>query len=551
MGKKKNADPIATDPKVAELDEQLAKLAKKIDKADSKKKRKALQAEFDALDAKRTKRLSKLVAEDSPAEGFAEAPAGTDEERKAYVDAVKVLRLNGHPGQPGPDDIDRGNDELVKAYNLVIGKLTGHYLTSDAEKAAADAKLQESDSDIKDRVAQKRKEREAAAVAPDVEHDAKPKKGKKAAEPEAEVVPIEEAKSKKAKKAEGELAESLDEVKESPAAPDDGSLADPEPAQPRDRWDRPLITPIDGGKATGYRRVTTFIDVLDDKTALTNWGRRIVVAGVAAIEQKIEGEDNLEGLEEVGTVSVIERVKEANRDLAKTAQKADKALAKGKIDVDDHAVIHDEAEKAHKDALDALVQEAFRAGDGFTKAETGTRIHKLTEIWDTEGTKGLEALGDVTKSEYRDLEAYAAACAELNVEVQAVEQFVVVDELKIGGTLDRRIRYDSPKLGRRITAIGDVKTGRVDYGGGKMTRQLAAYAKGKGYDWRTNERTTFRTNQEVGLIFHLPAGSGTCTVYEIDLKKGAEGLRLCAQVYAHRDETKTPKVFEKVAEAKA
>ena len=85
-----------------------------------------------------------------------------------------------------------------------------------------------------------------------------------------------------------------------------------------------------------------------------------------------------------------------------------------------------------------------------------------------------------------------------------------------------------------------------------MTRQLAAYAQGKGYDHtKPDERVTFRTNREVGLIFHLPAGSGVCTVYEIDLKKGAEGLRLCAQIFAHRSETTTAKMFTAITGPKA
>jgi hypothetical protein len=324
-------------------------------------------------------------------------------------------------------------------------------------------------------------------------------------------------------------------------------FADPEAVQPRDRWGRPLIVPVGGGKPEGYKRTTTFIDVLDDKSNLTDWKTRIVVTGVAAIEQKAKGEGDLVDISEVGAVSVLDRVEAANRDLAKAAKKADKLLKNGVIDEDEYGARHDEAEKQHKSVLKELAAEAFEAGDGFVKAETGTRIHKLTELHDL----GQPMPDDVTSSELRDIAAYAAALKKLNVEILAVEQFVVIDELKVAGTLDRRIRYDSPALGRRITAIGDVKTGRVDFGAGKMTRQLAAYAMGKGYDWtKPEERVTFRTNREYGLIFHLAAGKGVCDVYEIDLKKGAEGLKLCAQVFAHRSETSTSKVFSKIGSSK-
>ena len=327
----------------------------------------------------------------------------------------------------------------------------------------------------------------------------------------------------------------------------------PNAPQPRDRWDRPWVFSPDATaetKARGYRRTTTYIDVLDDKSSLTTWGKRVVLAGVSAIEQKIAGDAALVNVSEVGTVSVLERVSEANRALAKGVKKANRDHAAGKIDADALSAAHDGLEKAHKAALDELVEEAYRAGNGFVKAETGTRLHALSEVADTKGAKAWEILEQewgITDSERRDLEAYQAALGELNVEIKAVEQFVVVDDLEVGGTLDRRITYDSPTLGKRITAIGDLKTGRVDFGAGKMTRQLSIYQKGRGYDWRKpTERVTFRTNPDVGVIFHLAAGSGVCEVYEIDLKKGWEGVQLCAKVYAHRSETTTAKVFTKV-----
>jgi hypothetical protein len=51
---------------------------------------------------------------------------------------------------------------------------------------------------------------------------------------------------------------------------------------PRDRWGRPLIVPIGGGKPVGYTRVSTLAKALDDKTALTKWKQRQVVIGLGA-----------------------------------------------------------------------------------------------------------------------------------------------------------------------------------------------------------------------------------------------------------------------------
>jgi hypothetical protein len=437
---------------------------------------------------------------------------------------------------------------LARQADLEAGGMNPEPAKQWSAKEARDGKLAaetpESDDDIKARVQAKRALR-AAAEAQGATVDP---------EPSASLPGVESAVTTKAAKrsviAEDDPVDAA-EIKADLDGNEGGVasvLADPVEEQPRDRWGRPLIVPAGGGKAVGYKRTTTFIDVLDDKTALKDWANRIVVTGVAAIEQKSKGDETVVDVSEVGSVSVVDRVIEANRQLAKSAKKADKQLKKGEIDEDEHAKAHDDAEKAHKSALRELVNEAFEAGEGFVKAETGTRIHLLTELHDTKQPMP----DDVTESELRDVAAYAAALKEINAEILAVEQFVVIDEFQVGGTLDRRLRYDSPALGRRITAIGDVKTGRVDFGAGKMTRQLAAYAMGKGYDHtKPEERVTFRTNREYGLIFHLPAGSGVCTVYEIDLKKGLEGLRLCAQVFAHRSETTTSKVFTAITGPKA
>ena len=48
---------------------------------------------------------------------------------------------------------------------------------------------------------------------------------------------------------------------------------------PRDRWGRPLITPVDGGDPMPYTRVSTLAKALDDKTALTDWKCRQVAIG--------------------------------------------------------------------------------------------------------------------------------------------------------------------------------------------------------------------------------------------------------------------------------
>lgn len=55
----------------------------------------------------------------------------------------------------------------------------------------------------------------------------------------------------------------------------------PTPTVPRDGWDRPLVIPKQGGKPVPLTRTTTFIDCIEDKTALSDWHKRMTLAGAA------------------------------------------------------------------------------------------------------------------------------------------------------------------------------------------------------------------------------------------------------------------------------
>ena len=55
---------------------------------------------------------------------------------------------------------------------------------------------------------------------------------------------------------------------------------------PRDRWGRPLITPVGGGKPEPYTRVSTLAKTLDDKTALSKWMCRQTAIGLARTIRK-------------------------------------------------------------------------------------------------------------------------------------------------------------------------------------------------------------------------------------------------------------------------
>jgi hypothetical protein len=85
--------------------------------------------------------------------------------------------------------------------------------------------------------------------------------------------------------------------------------------------------------------------------------------------------------------------------------------------------------------------------------------------------------------------------------------------------------------------ITDLKTGSVEYGGLKMAMQLAIYAHSKLYDKETGALTPLENiNLKWGIIMHLPAGEGECTLYWADLTLGWKAVDLAAQVRAIRSE---------------
>lgn len=247
----------------------------------------------------------------------------------------------------------------------------------------------------------------------------------------------------------------------------------------RDRFGRPLVTPPGGGKPVAYTRATTYVNALDDKEGLMRWKARMTALGVAS--------------------------------------RPDLALAIQSTDPDD------------KRSLDATVGQALDAARASAAATTGTALHQLTERIDEGGTLDGLALPD----EHREsLDAYRRATSHL--EWVAVEQFRVNDELQIGGTADRLAVVDGK------TVIADVKTGKIDYPG-SFAMQLAVYAHSVPYQPDTGARgqDTPPTDTERGLIIHLPAGGGDCTLYWIDLVAGWEAVQLASKVRQWRSRSRS------------
>ncbi len=230
---------------------------------------------------------------------------------------------------------------------------------------------------------------------------------------------------------------------------------------PRDRWGRPLITPADGGKPVPYTRVSTLAKALDDKTALTKWKQRQTVIGLAS-----------------------------RPDLVSVA-----AACKG----DDRK-------------LDEIVETAMTVAESERAANIGTALHALSEQVDA----GVD-LEELPADFRPDLAAYRQAMT--GIDILAAEMFVVCDEVQAAGTFDRLVRLPDGRV-----VVADLKTGRHEpkYPHG-ATQQIAVYSRGHLYDpekGRVGHLPTLGIDQSVGLLIHMPAGTGTCDLYLLDLTVG-------------------------------
>jgi hypothetical protein len=238
----------------------------------------------------------------------------------------------------------------------------------------------------------------------------------------------------------------------------------------RDRYGRPLITPPDGGKPVGYTRVSTLAKALDDKTALMRWKQRQTALGL--------------GL---------------RPDLASMAAACEGDNRK----------------------LDEVVEQAMTAAQSEKAANIGTTLHLLTEMIDKGGEpNNLHGHMD-------DLRAYQSAMAD--IEIMAMEQFIVCDEVQAAGTFDRLVRLPDGRI-----MVADIKTGQHEpkYPHAS-TIQIAVYAHGHLYDadkGRVAYLPDLGVSVEGGLLIHLPAGQGKCDLYELDIATGWQLARTAVMV---------------------
>jgi hypothetical protein len=252
---------------------------------------------------------------------------------------------------------------------------------------------------------------------------------------------------------------------------------------PRDRWGRPSIVPVGGGKPIGYTRVSTLAKALDDTSNLTAWKQRLTAMGVASnphLAARI-----------AGVMSMY-----------------DDPISDGKRD------------------LNSIVEEACEKAGSSTAASTGTALHELTQASDL----GRDLVA-VPPGLVAHITEYQVGTARL--EILDIECFVVCDELQAAGTFDRLVRLPDGRV-----VVADLKTGAHDANFPlPVATQIAVYAHGQRYDPDTFERTPIHAdlNLTVGLLIHLPAKAAPrLSLYELDLEVGWRAAQLATEVRAIR-----------------
>lgn len=240
----------------------------------------------------------------------------------------------------------------------------------------------------------------------------------------------------------------------------------------RDRWGRPMIPDPTTGKVIAWTRATTLAGTISDRWALEKWAQRNIVKGFALRED------------------LVLRASAAGDD---------------------------------RDALDKVAQAASEAANSSSAADIGTALHSITEKLD-----GGEDV-DVPSRFKPDVDAYQKAMAESGLRVMKgwIERFVVVPEVKAAGTPDRLL--EPAEIG--LPMIGDLKTGAnaVKFGMVEIAAQMAIYAHAS--HWWDGEKLhpMPKVDQALGVVFHMPAGEGTCTLYGVDLVTGWEIAKHCVE----------------------
>lgn len=239
----------------------------------------------------------------------------------------------------------------------------------------------------------------------------------------------------------------------------------------RDRYGRPLVKPLKGGKPVAYTRATTIANSLDDPAALTAWKMRMAAIGLTIRNDLL---------------------------LAINAAQDDKM------------------------AINRYIEDAMEIAGASKAATIGTALHTFAEKLDL----GLE-LGPIPNEWAPDLVAYEQTTKSLKKIF--IEQFCVLDKYKIAGTPDRVVEYKGERF------IADIKTGRIDHPNNiAIQLAIYANGLPYNVETATRS-SWGEVNKEKAIIIHLPAGTGLCKLVWIDIAEGWKGVQFAMKVRKWRD----------------
>lgn len=284
-----------------------------------------------------------------------------------------------------------------------------------------------------------------------------------------------------------------------------------------------LPDPVTGAPRT-WTRSTTMAETISDLYSLNLWRIRMMVIGLCR------------------NPWLLDEIRELDQ--------FDDETGKGQLDP-----------KVHKDVLNTIGFKSQDLAGSKVPASWGTQMHSNIEALSRD-----EITVECVPDKYRaEVSAWAAAMQEndLSAVPHLIERRVAVPMYGSAGTfdqIDRNHRTRSIRLGKRVVrikagehVIGDVKSGRnLDYGWAEIAIQMAQYAHGArlgkvavwrppypdtldptdtgAWEWEDIGIDPKSIRTDVGVVMHVPIGSGKCTLHWVDLQEGWNAVQLCESV---------------------
>lgn len=255
-----------------------------------------------------------------------------------------------------------------------------------------------------------------------------------------------------------------------------------------DRWGNPIFPDPETGNDRSWTRATTIAKVLDDGGGLPTW-TGAMVAGGAALR-----------LDLVGQVAARWPMTDEN-----------------------------------KSEIYGFVEMLKEAGGGSVGRNNGDALHEMLRRRN-QGKK-LRPLPPWDA----DIAAHDELITKAGIVIrpELAEQTVCIPSLGIAGSAD--LFVEAPKFGDDLL-VADYKTGRVaDYVWAAWVVQLTIYAHAEWiWDWDTRTFTKMPpVNRQRGLVIHLPALTGSASLYTVDLEPGWRALKAALWVRDWRRQAKT------------